>query len=327
METFIPILIAIILFSISLFFFIRSNQNQPNTNKKKRQKFYTDKETTPLIFHEINVYALIPISVLYEILLFIIAMLSSEPDSTFYMIFYLIVVPLHISLCYFLAKFKPVGWYINNICIALVLIDSLLLIGSLGLSIEYYYDIENLLIEMISPIVRIIMSILVFIYYYKRKSLFIPSKERKTEETTMIPLVDNIENNENQENITPTLNTSTKPKKFIPIFVLSILCLSILCNIFLLYRTINLSNMYEESRKNAKAYYDAYLNQKFEYDEIQSEYEFYHQYAVITEVDSNTYHCYGCEKLKNKSFYIFNIENAYAQGYYPCPVCMKTSSN
>lgn len=324
METFILILIAIILFSISLFFFIRSSRNQPNTNKKKRQKFYTDRETTPLIFHETYVYAMLPLGTLYGILQLIIAFFSSSSDSTYYMVFYLVLVPLNISVCYLLSKFRPAGWYLNSICLAIDFISSLLLIG---MSIVFYSVGELLLLEMISPIIRIIISVLIFIYYYKRKSLFIPSKERKTEETTMIPLVDNIENNENQENITPTLNTSTKPKKFIPIFVLSILCLSILCNIFLLYRTINLSNMYEESRKNAKAYYDAYLNQKFEYDEIQSEYEFYHQHAVIAEVDSNTYHCYGCEKLKNKSFYIFNIENAYAQGYYPCPVCMKTSSN
>ena len=109
--------------------------------------------------------------------------------------------------------------------------------------------------------------------------------------------------------------------------LLILLLISIGGNVFCFFRITLLSEMYDESRKNAKAYYDAYLNQKFEYDEIQSEYEFYHQYAVIAEVDSNTYHCYGCEKLENKSFYIFNIENAYAQGYYPCPVCMKTSSN
>lgn len=44
METFIPILIAIILFSISLFFFIRSNQNQPNTNKKNDKNFIQTKK-------------------------------------------------------------------------------------------------------------------------------------------------------------------------------------------------------------------------------------------------------------------------------------------
>lgn len=77
METFIPILIAIILFSISLFFFIRSNQNQPNTNKKKRQKFYTDKETTPMAFHQFYAYTILPLSVLSCIRHFIMSALSA----------------------------------------------------------------------------------------------------------------------------------------------------------------------------------------------------------------------------------------------------------
>lgn len=318
METLIPILIAIILFSVSLFFFIRSNRNQPNTNKKKRQKFYTDKETTPLIFHETYVYAMLPLTILYEILQFIIAMFSSAPDSTFYMIFYLIFVPLHISLCYFLAKFKPVGWYLNNINIVLVLIDSFLIIKLLIMSITFYYDTGNLLVEMISPIIRIIMSILVFIYYYKRKALFIPSKAIKTEETTMIPHVDNIENNENQENITPTLNTSTKPKKFIPIFVLSILCLSILCNIFLLYRTVDLSNKHQEALKNAHAYHEDYLEAISEKSKMKTNGEYYNENAVIVDIDSWTYHRSNCPRTGCR---IMDQGNAFALGFSPCDTC------
>lgn len=322
METFIPILIAIVLFSFSLFFFIRSSRNQPNTNKKKRQKLYTDRETTPLIFHETYVYAMLPLGTLYGILQFIIAFFSSSSDSTYYMVFYLVLVPLNISVCYLLSKFRPAGWYLNSICLAIDFISSLLLIG---MPIVFYSVGELLLLEMISPIIRIIISVLIFIYYYKRKSLFIPSKERKIEETTIAPLNQTINNSKN------TIDVSTPPQggktRKTTVLLLILLLISIGGNVFCFFRITLLSEMYDESRKNAKAYNDAYINQKLINSKIQSEYEFYHQYAVIVEEGSNTYHCYGCEKLENKSFYIFNIENAYAQGYYPCTVCMKTSSN
>ena len=102
METFIPILIAIILFSISLFFFIRSNQNQPNTNKKKRQKFYTDKETTPMAFHQFYAYTILPLSVLSCIRHFIMSTLSADTGNIISIILYVILILLLSNTCYFL---------------------------------------------------------------------------------------------------------------------------------------------------------------------------------------------------------------------------------
>ena len=319
METFIPILIAIILFSISLFFFIRSNQNQPNTNKKKRQKFYTDKETTPMAFHQFYAYTILPLSVLSCIRHFIMSALSADTGNIISIILYVILILLLSNTCYFLIKYKPLGWYLNNISIAFVLLMNIFTL------VFFLYDLtEEMIGYVISTMFVCASLILIFIYYLKRKSLFIPSKERKIEETTIAPLNETIDISKNNIDVTPPQNKKTKKTTML---LLILLLISIGGNVFCFFRITLLSEMYDESRKNAKAYNDAYINQKLINSKIQSEYEFYHQYAVIVEEGSNTYHCYGCEKLENKSFYIFNIENAYAQGYYPCPVCMKTSSN
>lgn len=319
METFIPILIAIILFSISLFFFIRSNQNQPNTNKKKRQKFYTDKETTPMAFHQFYAYTILPLSVLSCIRHFIMSALSADTGNIISIILYVILILLLSNTCYFLIKYKPLGWYLNNISIAFVLLMNIFTL------VFFLYDLtEEMIGYVISTMFVCASLILIFIYYLKRKSLFIPSKERKIEETTIAPLNETIDISKNNIDVTPPQNKKTKKTTML---LLILLLISIGGNVFCFFRITLLSEMYDESRKNAKAYNDAYINQKLINSKIQSEYEFYHQYAVIVEEGSNTYHCYGCEKLENKSFYIFNIENAYAQGYYPCTVCMKTSSN
>ncbi len=312
METFIPILIAIVLFSFSLFFFIRSSRNQPNTNKKKRQKLYTDRETTPLIFHETYVYAMLPLGTLYGILQFIIAFFSSSSDSTYYMVFYLVLVPLNISVCYLLSKFRPAGWYLNSICLAIDFISSLLLIG---MPIVFYSVGELLLLEMISPIIRIIISVLIFIYYYKRKSLFIPSKERKIEETTIAPLNETIDISKNNIDVTPPQNKKTKKTTML---LLILLLISIGGNVFCAFRIAQLSEMYEESRKNAKAYYNSYLNQKFENDEIKNNGSYYNENAVIVDIDSWTYHRSNCPKTGCR---IMDQGNAFALGFSPCDTC------
>ena len=61
---------------------------------------------------------------------------------------------------------------------------------------------------------------------------------------------------------------------------------------------------------------------QWEYGIIYDEYTFYHDYAVIVSSKGKYYHSYGCEKLGTPdSFYIFNIDNAKAQGYKKCKTC------
>lgn len=56
-------------------------------------------------------------------------------------------------------------------------------------------------------------------------------------------------------------------------------------------------------------------------DNIESEYWFYHDSAVIVTTTGNKYHQYGCPHLDGRRYYIYNIENAEYQGYTPCLDC------
>ena len=310
METFIPILIAIVLFSFSLFFFIRSSRNQSNTNKKKRQKFYTDKETTPMAFHQFYAYTILPLSVLSCIRHFIMSALSADTGNIISIILYVILILLLSNTCYFLIKYKPLGWYLNNISIAFVLLMNIFTL------VFFLYDLtEEMIGYVISTMFVCASLILIFIYYLKRKSLFIPSKERKIEETTIAPLNETIDISKNNIDVTPPQNKKTKKTTML---LLILLLISIGGNVFCAFRIAQLSEMYEESRKNAKAYYNSYLNQKFENDEIKNNGSYYNENAVIVDIDSWTYHRSNCPKTGCR---IMDQGNAFALGFSPCDTC------
>lgn len=49
---------------------------------------------------------------------------------------------------------------------------------------------------------------------------------------------------------------------------------------------------------------------------------FYKEYAAIVPDDGRKrYHVYGCEDCDTSRFWIYNIEAAEQEGYYPCPKC------
>ena len=57
------------------------------------------------------------------------------------------------------------------------------------------------------------------------------------------------------------------------------------------------------------------------YERVEDEYQFFHEYAVIVTTTGKKYHRYDCYHINNRRFYIYNIENAKAQGYTPCLDC------
>ncbi|MEG1492251.1 MAG: hypothetical protein RR394_08360 [Oscillospiraceae bacterium] len=60
-----------------------------------------------------------------------------------------------------------------------------------------------------------------------------------------------------------------------------------------------------------------------DYKAIISEYNFYHERAAICTPEGYRYHHYGCGHLVDRSYYIYNIQVAKAQGYTPCLDCWK----
>lgn len=57
------------------------------------------------------------------------------------------------------------------------------------------------------------------------------------------------------------------------------------------------------------------------YNNIKDERTFYRNHAVIVTETGKRYHRYGCYHIKDRSFYIYNTENAKAKGYTPCHDC------
>lgn len=57
------------------------------------------------------------------------------------------------------------------------------------------------------------------------------------------------------------------------------------------------------------------------YNQIYPEYKFWHDYAVIVTTTGSKYHTYSCPHVKDRPFYILNVENAISQGYTPCLDC------
>ena len=71
----------------------------------------------------------------------------------------------------------------------------------------------------------------------------------------------------------------------------------------------------------AKGYDKGYDKGYGFYEEIEDEYRFYHNVAVIVTTAGRKYHRYDCYHIENRSIYIYNIENAEAKGYTPCLDC------
>ena len=123
---------------------------------------------------------------------------------------------------------------------------------------------------------------------------------------------------------------SLKIKKAVSI----ILCI-VIATVAVIYHNKTIQNAYDEGESvgydeglsigydnGRSAGYDrGYKDGYAFYEEIEDEYDFFHDYAVITTSSGKRYHRYGCYHIRNRSFYIYNIENAEAKGYTPCLDC------
>lgn len=77
----------------------------------------------------------------------------------------------------------------------------------------------------------------------------------------------------------------------------------------------------EALRKNIRYYRDTATGLERELNSANSELNFWQQSAVICTTVGSKYHHYGCGHLENRSYYIYNIENAKYYGYTPCLDC------
>ena len=118
-----------------------------------------------------------------------------------------------------------------------------------------------------------------------------------------------------------------KIKKLIKIGIIIILILSIVVGAIVYHNyakkeAYNTGHNAGYSKGYNRGYDKGYDEGYDKYKEIKDEYNFYHKYAVITTNAGKKYHKYDCYHIKNRSFYIYNIDNAKAQGYTACLDCL-----
>ena len=68
------------------------------------------------------------------------------------------------------------------------------------------------------------------------------------------------------------------------------------------------------------------VSKNIELSSMRTEYNFYHDYAVIVQRGVTNYHRYGCSRLDYSYFWIYNKEAAEGLGYDPCPQCYSQKS-
>lgn len=83
-----------------------------------------------------------------------------------------------------------------------------------------------------------------------------------------------------------------------------------------------LNEQKERSDRKLDEYKDSVARLTEYKESVDDEYNFFHEHAVIVTTAGEKYHEYGCYHIRNRSFYIFNTENAIHRGYTPCLDCI-----
>lgn len=127
-------------------------------------KTYTDRNTAPLVFHEINRFGCIPISICYSLYATFVLIRQLGTNQWLYIDLFFTLLFLVLLIVAFLEckNWKPSAWY------ALITLSAAgIIYNTLYIFLSYYA----------TPIVRIIFDVCIIIYYFKRKPLFFQSAQ------------------------------------------------------------------------------------------------------------------------------------------------------
>nr|DAQ74379.1 MAG TPA: Metal binding domain of Ada [Caudoviricetes sp.] len=298
MESIILSLVGIIIFLLCLLLYLHSNHDRPKSEKKLRQKRYTDRTTAPMAFHEFYAHVVLPLSLLYTIGHIILSAFAGT-ITAITIFYYLSLIPLVSCTLYFLNKYKAAGWYLNNILIVFAFAVNMFLL------VFFLIDITaDSVYYVVSASIRSVLFVFIFIYYYKRKGIFVPANDTKEESETK--------------------HTTSKNKA-----IFAVLILSVLCNIITIFYLVHLSNLYAFSQRAADEYYQAYEEEKAlnmvthqfpSYEELmqRAEEKKDNQYVVVTDPKTKLYHRAKCDDFP---YQLMLEDSAFQAGYLPCESC------
>lgn len=133
-------------------------------------KIYTDRNTAPLVFHDINRFVRIPLSIIYLLYttFVLIPNLYFQPFSYIDLFFTVIFLVFLIVAFLGCKNWKPSAWY------AFIALSAVGIIYNL-LYLYLSWVLENS--DYVGPIAKIIFDVCVIVYYIKRKPLFFQSAQ------------------------------------------------------------------------------------------------------------------------------------------------------
>ena len=140
--------------------------------------------------------------------------------------------------------------------------------------------------------------------------------------------VSNQKQNETQQDTTQ--QKAEKPMKKNPFFnkyiwVIVLLLLLLSGSIYVNIQQYQTTENFKELAKTYESWFYSEQtkrrNVEDQYDDVLSEYEFFHDYAVVVTENGTKYHHYNCQHVRNSNFFIYNIEYAIGKGYQPCEDC------
>ena len=174
-------------------------------------KTYSDRATTPLLYHELFLYAFVPLSILtnsYYVFSSVYSLIYQTVEPAYILLDLLFESAILIALCltfWGLRKWKPLGWYAVHALNALLIIYHAIILYI----IFNFYSEDELLIssEQYVYILKIVIAVLVSFYYWKRKGLFFPAEASKTPQNTNV-----ITNLTEANSMSDTFEESLEPK-------------------------------------------------------------------------------------------------------------------
>lgn len=178
LETLLFILPAVIVISIPLLWWLHDIRKYPNIHRVGRKEKYQILEETPMVWHKISSKILLPIWALYNILFsitFIINLTEADSNKIITSVSLLFTIILS-ALCIFSCSgLNRMEWSGVRGLISIYVINFAYQIAIYVMELLEYKDYS--LVQSKPSIAYVVLSIVVYLYYRKRRPLFTPYTE------------------------------------------------------------------------------------------------------------------------------------------------------
>lgn len=175
LETILFILPAVIVISIPLLWWLHDIRKYPNIHRVGRKEKYHILEETPMVWHKISSKILLPIWAFYNILFsitFIINLTEAESNKIITSVSLLFTVILSALSIFSYVRIKRMEW---SGVIGLISIYAINFAYQIAIYVIEFLEYQDYSLVQSKPsIAYVLVSIVVYLYYRKRRPLFTP---------------------------------------------------------------------------------------------------------------------------------------------------------